>query len=137
MTEAHATMTGAQSAALLLMAIGTEPAAEVIKHMDPQHVQRVGSAMTDLGDVTQSKLGGVLDTFINSVRDVSSLGSNSEDYLRGVLHQALGKDRADSVLPRILTGPQSKGLDLCDGWRLVILLEFWGTNTRKSSLWPY
>jgi len=111
MAEGGTDMSGAERAALLLMAIGTEPAAEVIKHMDPRHVQNVGSAMTDLGDVTQTQLGGVLDIFINSVRDTSSLGTDSENYLRQVLHQALGQDRADSVLPRILTGAKSKGID--------------------------
>ncbi len=111
MSEANATMSGAERAALLLMAIGTEPAAEVIKHMEPHHVQGVGSAMTELGDVTQTQLGGVLETFLDSVRDTSSLGTDSENYLRRVLHQALGQDRADSVLPRILTGSNSKGIE--------------------------
>ncbi len=111
MADAAENMSGAQQAALLLMAIGTEPAAEVIKHLDPRHVQNVGSAMTELGDVTQTQLGGVLDTFIGSVRDASSLGTDSEDYLRRVLHQALGQDRAENVLPRILTGSRSKGVE--------------------------
>ena len=111
MDEASTNVTGAQRAALLLMAIGTDQAAEVIKHMDPRHVQNVGSAMTQLGDVTQTQLGGVLDTFIESVRDTSSLGSDSENYLRRVLHQALGQERADTVLPRILTGSKSNGIE--------------------------
>ena len=102
---------GPDQAAILLMALGTERAAEVLKHMEPKHVQVVGSAMGVLHDVTQSQLGGVLKSFISTVRDVSSLSVGSEDYLRNMLHQALGPERASSVLPRIVAPKPSKGLD--------------------------
>ena len=111
MSEAGATSDGASRAAVLLMAIGAERASEVLKHMEPRQVQALGSAMASVGDVTQSQLGEVLKGFMSTVRDISSLGVGSHDYLRTVLTQALGPDRASSVLPRILNGTRSHGID--------------------------
>jgi flagellar motor switch protein FliG len=111
MSEAGAASDGASRAAVLLMAIGAERASEVLKHLEPRQVQALGSAMASVGDVTQSQLGEVLKGFMSTVRDISSLGVGSHDYLRTVLTQALGPDRASSVLPRILNGTRSHGID--------------------------
>jgi flagellar motor switch protein FliG len=67
--------------------------------------------MGALGEVTQTQLGDVLKGFIETVRDLSSLGVGSEDYLRNVMHQALGAERANNVLPRMVSAKRSKGLD--------------------------
>jgi len=111
MSEGAGPLEGADRAAILLMALGTERAAEVLKHMTPRQVQAVGSAMGGLGDVTQSQLGEVLKGFIDTVRDLSSLAVGSQDYLREVLHQALGPERAGNVLPRLVPAKRSEGLD--------------------------
>lgn len=104
-------LTGPDRAAILLMALGTDKAAEVIKHLEPKQVQVVGSAMGLLTDVTQTQLGDVLKGFINTVRDLSSLAMGSQDYLRNVMHQALGAERANNVLPRMVASAPSKGID--------------------------
>ena len=111
MSDSPDEFSGPDQAAILLMALGTERAAEVLKHMEPKQVQVVGSAMSVLSDVTQSQLGDVLKSFIGTVRDLSSLSVGSEDYLRNMLHQALGPERASSVLPRIVAPKPTKGLD--------------------------
>ena len=111
MSESTEPLDGPGRAALLLMAIGADRASEVLRHMEPRQVQDVGAAMASMGEVTQSSLGNVLKEFMETVRDISSLGVGAEDYLRTVLVQALGPDRAGSVLPRILNGTRSKGID--------------------------
>lgn len=111
MADTGTELKGSDRAAILLMALGTERAADVLKHMEPRQVHTVGSAMSALGDVTQSQLGDVLKGFIGTVRDLSSLAVGSQDYLRNMLTQALGSERADSVLPRMAAPRQSKGMD--------------------------
>jgi len=102
MGETGTELKGSDRAAILLMALGTERAADVLKHMEPRQVHTVGSAMSTLSDVTQSQLGDVLKGFISTVRDLSSLAVGSQDYLRTVLTQALGSERAESVMPRMV-----------------------------------
>lgn len=111
MSESVDDLDSAHRAAVLLMAMGAERAADVLKHMDPRQVQAVGSAMTGLEEISQGQLAGVLDGFIETVRDTSTLSVGSEDFLRSVLSKALGDERANTVLPRILPSNKSKAVE--------------------------
>ena len=91
-------LSGSTQAAILLMALGEEEAATVLKHMKPEEVQAVGEAMAAINGVTQEQIGETLDEFINRVRNQSSLGIESAKYFKSTLTRALGKDKATSVL---------------------------------------
>ena len=105
-------MSQSQRAALFLMALGENKAAEVLKHMGPKEVQNLGATMRTLGEVTQAQIATVLDEFLRSVGNQSSLSIGSEDYLKNILQKALGREKAQSVLSRISIGSNSRGLDM-------------------------
>ena len=111
MSEELEALSPAHRCAVLLMSMGTERAAEVLKHMDPRQVQAVGAAMSDLEEITQGQISSVLDGFIETVRETSSLNVGSGDFLRAVLSQALGDERANTVLPRIMPSGKSKAIE--------------------------
>ncbi len=92
---------GPSHAAILLMALGEEKAASVLKHMEPLEVQSLGEAMSGIEGVTQDQIGGTLDKFIKNVKNESSLGHGSQEYLRRTLTRALGLDKANSVMGQI------------------------------------
>ncbi len=100
-----------QKAAVLLMTIGEESAAEVLKHMGPKEVQRIGIAMTTVTDLTKDMVNKVIGEFMNTVNKQTALGVGVDDYVRNVLHSALGEEKAASVIDRILLGGNSKGLE--------------------------
>jgi flagellar motor switch protein FliG len=100
-----------QKAAILLMSIGEDSAAAVLKHMGPKEVQRIGVAMTTVKDLTKDMVNNVIDEFMNTVNKQTSLGVGVDDYVRNVLHSALGEEKAASVIDRILLGGNSKGLE--------------------------
>ncbi len=100
-----------QKAAVLLMTIGEESAAEVLKHMGPKEVQRIGIAMTTVTDLTKEMVNKVIGEFMNTVNKQTALGVGVDDYVRTVLHSALGEEKAASVIDRILLGGNSKGLE--------------------------
>lgn len=102
---------GAQRAAIFLMSIGEDDAAAVLRHMGPKEVQRVGAAMATLSNVSKNDVGGVLDGFMQSVEDHTALGVGAEDYIRKMLIQALGEEKASGLIDRILLGHNSKGLE--------------------------
>jgi len=91
-------LNGSTQAAILLMALGEEEAATVLKHMKPDEVQAVGEAMAAINGVTQEQIGDTLDQFINRVRNESSLGLESVKYFKSTLTRALGQEKATSVL---------------------------------------
>ncbi len=104
-------LTGVQRAAVLLMVIGSENAAEVLKHMNPKEVQSLGSAMANLQNVNKATMEKVMDDFISEVHNKTSVGIGSEDYIREMMVNALGEDKANNMIDRILLGSGNKGLE--------------------------
>lgn len=110
MTE-NKKMSGTERAAVFLLTIGEKDAAEVLKHMSPKEVQRIGEAMANIEGIDKNTVTDVLAKFVDSVDSHTSLGVGNEDYLRNVLESALGKDNAGNILDRILLGRKSKGIE--------------------------
>ncbi len=100
-----------QKAAVFLMSIGEESASEVLKHMGPKEVQRIGIAMTTVKDLTKEMVNAVIGEFMTTVNKQTSLGVGVDDYVRNILHSALGEDKAAGVIDRILLGGNSQGLE--------------------------
>ena len=104
-------LTGVQRAAVLLLALGEVDAAEVLKHMDAKEVQKLGLAMATMGAVSREQVATVMDDFSGALDRQTSLGVGADDYIRAVLVQALGADKAGSLIDRILLGRNTTGLD--------------------------
>lgn len=102
---------GSERAAILLLTLGEQYASEVLKHMGPKEVQKLGSSMAALSNVSKDQVGTVLSDFCTTVDNQTALGVGSDDYIRNVLISALGEDKASGVLDRILAGSNSKGLE--------------------------
>lgn len=111
MTSEIASLSGTDRAAVLLMTLGEEAASAVLKHLRPKEVQSIGSAMTNLPGVSRAQLAAVIEDFSATVEEQTPIGLGSEEYVRKVLVQALGEERARSLIDRILVGGQSKGLE--------------------------
>jgi flagellar motor switch protein FliG len=104
-------MTTVEQAAILLMSLGEDDAAAVLKHMGPKEVQRVGAAMSHLANIEQEQVHIVLGNFMEQVRNLTGLGVGSDTYIRGMLVTALGEDKANGLIDRILLGGNTSGLD--------------------------
>ena len=100
MSEHH----GITKGAILMLALGEEGAAEVMKYLSPREVQKLSEAMTNMKAISHEEVVLVLDEFNDVADHNSSLGLDSDDYLRTVLTKALGDDKASSLLNRILGG---------------------------------
>ncbi len=111
MSDAPAERSGVDSAAILLLALGETDAAQVLKHMSPKDVQLVGSAMAQLSGVSREEVSVVLTKLSTSVAAQTSFGVGTDEYIRKVLIEALGADKAGSVVDRILGGRSSRGLE--------------------------
>jgi flagellar motor switch protein FliG len=111
MTDAQTDRSGVDRAAILLLALGEQDAAQVLKHLSGNDVQRVGAAMAQLSGVSREEVSKVLNTFAISVEQQTSLGVGTDEYLRNVLVGALGEDKAGGVIERILRGRNSRGLE--------------------------
>ena len=98
-------------AAVLLLSLGEADAAQVLRHLGPKEVQKVGTAMAQLRNVQKNQIEQVMGEFVDIVGDQTSLGVGSDGYIRKMLTQALGEDKAGGLIDRILLGGNTSGLD--------------------------
>jgi flagellar motor switch protein FliG len=103
--------TDLEKAAILMISLGEEDAAEVLKYLGPKQVQMIGEAMKELDNIHQSRVEGVVDDFMDVVRDQTGIGINNDRYIRAMLNQALGEEKAKTLIDRILMTTNTSGLD--------------------------
>ena len=102
---------GVDKAAILLLSLSEEDAAQILKHLEPKQVQKVGMAMAGLQDLSQAKISAVHNLFIEQIQSFSTIGFQSEDFIKKALTAALGEDKAASLIDQIVMGSGAKGLD--------------------------
>ena len=102
---------GLENAAILLMSLGEEEASEVFRHLAPRDVQKVGETIARMKSVSRERLDGVLDDFVKVVATRSPLVNDTDEYIRAVLYKALGEDKANLLLDRILQGSDVSGIE--------------------------
>jgi flagellar motor switch protein FliG len=97
---------------MLLRALGENEAATVLKHLDAKVVQRLGTAMAQLKSASRDEVTEVIGGFVTHMDEQADIKVGSDDYIRKVLTDALGTDKASGIIDRILVGRKSKGLDV-------------------------
>lgn len=112
MSEDPSAVKGVRDAAVFLLSLGEDTAAEVLKHLGAKDVQRIGAAMSDVGQLSRAEVSGTLDRFLQEVETQVSVGVGADDYIRNMLTRALGEDKASGLIDRILFGRSSKGLEM-------------------------
>lgn len=102
---------GVMKGAILMLALGEDEASEVMKHLGPREVQKLGAAMATLKSVGHDQVGNVLNQFMLVAGERASIGLDSDEYIRSVLTKALGDDKASGLLSRILQNRDSSGIE--------------------------
>jgi flagellar motor switch protein FliG len=102
---------GLEDAAILLMSLGEEEAAEVFKHLAPKEVQRLGETIAKMKAVSRERVEGVIDNFEKLAASESMLVADSNEYVKSVLRKALGEDKANLLIDRILQGSDVTGIE--------------------------
>ncbi len=102
---------GLENAAILLMSLGESEAAEVFKHLSPKEVQRLGETIASMKSVTRERVDGVLESFCTTAAEQHMLVADNDEYVRAVLRRALGDEKANLLLDRILQGSDVSGLE--------------------------
>ncbi len=102
---------GLENAAILLMTLGEQEASEVFKHLAPKEVQRLGEAIARMKSVTRERVETVMDNFEKVAANEHLLVADSNEYVKAVLRRALGDDKANLLIDRILQGSDVTGIE--------------------------
>ena len=102
---------GVQDSAIFLLTLGENEAAEVLKYMGPKEVQKISMAMVGLSNLSRDQITLVFHNFLQAASAKTSIGLDSNDYIRGMLTKALGDDKAAGMLDRILHSTDTSGIE--------------------------
>ncbi len=102
---------GIENAAILLMSLGEEEAAQVFKHLGPKEVQKLGETIAKLKVIPRERVEAVLDRFTSTAAEQHILVPDTDEYVKAVLKKALGEDKANLLIDRILQGSDVSGIE--------------------------
>ncbi|PZO92009.1 MAG: flagellar motor switch protein FliG [Sphingomonas sanxanigenens] len=107
-------LSGVERAAVLMMLVGEEEAAAILRKLEPDEVRQLGKAMFAVADVGEPQVAAVLDDFVGKARERTAIGFNPRPQIERTMTIALGPDKADSVLARITPPEDVRSIDLLD-----------------------
>tara|TARA_B110000003_G_scaffold99345_1_gene101467 strand:- start:3656 stop:4729 length:1074 start_codon:yes stop_codon:yes gene_type:complete len=110
--SAFQAMTGSEKAAVIMLLLGEQQAADIMQFFNAKEVNDLSAAMVSVASLSQSTVNQVLDEFILTVKTQTNLGLGSSDYITNVLNRALGEDKAATVLAKIMPPANNRGLEL-------------------------
>lgn len=102
---------GITKSAILLMTLGETEAASVLKYLEPREVQKISTAMVTLRNLSREQIADVFDEFHQIASEKTTIGMDSSEYIRSMLKQALGDDKAAGLLDRILHNSDTSGIE--------------------------
>lgn len=88
-------------AAILLMLLAEDQAAQIVGELTPREIEMLGKAMVSLNEVGSEDAEGALNRFVESARTQSSMRVDGAERARTVLIKALGDDRGDAVMAKL------------------------------------
>jgi flagellar motor switch protein FliG len=102
---------GVNKSAILLLTLGADEAAEVMKFLEPKEVQKISTAMVALKNLTREEIAAVFEEFHQIAAGKTTFGMDSDEYIRDMLKKALGDDKAAGLIDRILHNSDTSGID--------------------------
>lgn len=101
---------GIEKSAILLLSLGGDEAAEVLKNLGAREVQKISRAMANLKQVPRERVESILDELQQHSANGSPLTVDDE-IIRSMLTKALGDDRAANLIARVLNGSDTAGIE--------------------------
>jgi len=102
---------GRKKAAILLILLGPERAAQIYKHLDEASIEFLTLEIASVRKITSEERRAVLKEVQELIMAKEFLGKGGVSYARELLEQALGKEKAEDLLKRLTSSLQSKPFD--------------------------
>jgi flagellar motor switch protein FliG len=107
---AASALSGRQKAAVLLISLGTERAANILKHLSEREVESLSAEMAALWRVrpeTSAAVMGEIEDRLAST-DISAGGVGGPEFAREVLEQLVGSERAEEIMGSVTAKPEAR-----------------------------
>ncbi|NLI81046.1 MAG: flagellar motor switch protein FliG [Deltaproteobacteria bacterium] len=96
-----AKLTGPQKAAIILLALGEEASAQVIKNLTTEEIKELGVQMSFIQGVKKDVSDELLEEFTSQFDSDDNLYIPGEHFIRSVLPSVLGENKASELMNKI------------------------------------
>ncbi|MEM7405991.1 MAG: flagellar motor switch protein FliG [Pseudomonadota bacterium] len=109
--EESVPLSGQERAAAFLLMLGEREASEVLRHVEPEHIDTLATAMSTLPDLTPAQVHETVVDFCRQAGTASAVGANADAqrHIRKLLVMALGRDKANEITSRLSLWNQETG----------------------------
>jgi flagellar motor switch protein FliG len=105
-TRKREELTPKKKAAVMLMVMGPEIAGQVMKHIEPEHVEQLSLEVARLDRVTADQREQVIHEFYDLAIAQDYIAEGGIEHARKLLEAALGDEQAQGVVDKILNAMQ-------------------------------
>ncbi|MBM3380408.1 MAG: flagellar motor switch protein FliG [Betaproteobacteria bacterium] len=102
---------GASKAAVVLLSVGPEVAADVLRQVTPIEVQRISSKMAIVRSLNRDMLLQVLRDFKEATISNAQVAFDTDSFMQNMLQKALGTEGASDLLGKLEAAIDMSGLD--------------------------
>ncbi|MGQ9524906.1 MAG: flagellar motor switch protein FliG [Armatimonadota bacterium] len=110
-TQSNGQLSGLEKAAILLIGLGEELAAEVMKHLSQDEIERLSIEIARKDHVPPSLQEAVEEEFEQLAMARQYIAQGGVEYARTVLEKALGRQKAEEILDRVLSSMKVRPFD--------------------------
>ena len=100
-----------EKSAVVLLSIGEEAAAQVMKHMTQLEINLLSLAMARISHVSKTEVTTVFQEFVDLMLEEIPISIGGESYVHDVLEQALGPEKAERLATRLSQGDYFAGVE--------------------------
>lgn len=105
-------LTHAQCAAVFVMLLKDDEAANLLGRLGPDELQRVGASMCEIGEVDQSRIARAIAAFVKEAEHETLGSADREEQVRSLISKAVGPVKSESIMARISPEARPKSLEL-------------------------
>lgn len=117
---------GVRKASVLLLTLGSDKAANILKHMNDEDIERLTLELAKLEKVSDNEKKSVLEEFVTNYKAREFMASGGIEYARDMLERAVGAEKALEILEKLTSNLQVKPFDFLkksDPMQLVNVLQ--------------
>ncbi len=106
-----ANVSGAQRAAAVIIALGTDAASQIYKYLKEEEVEQLTLEIARTTHLSSEELANILNDFYQICLTQKVITDGGVEYARNVLEKAYGQQAASSLLERVTKSLQTKAFD--------------------------
>ncbi|MDR3600712.1 MAG: flagellar motor switch protein FliG [Desulfosporosinus sp.] len=105
-------LTGLQKAAILMIALGAEKSAQVVKHLGEAEIEQLTLEMANVRKISPENRDNVVEEFYQMCLANEYIAQGGIEYARDVLERALGETKAFEIINRLAISMKMRPFEL-------------------------